>query len=149
MSTPAVSIAEDATLAEAARLMTTHRTGCLPVVSTEGKMTGVLTERSFLPSERHLPLTNEPVAWLGGQQIGDFESFESALIRLQNMPVKPAVTGCRRRVLEETTLHEVAHTLFHEGINHVVVVRDDVPADVISRHDLVRVFAEVSETELR
>jgi CBS domain-containing protein len=47
MSAPVVSIAAEATLAEAAGLMLRHRIGCLPVVD-KGRLAGILTESDIL-----------------------------------------------------------------------------------------------------
>lgn len=47
MSTPPRSIAVDATIQEAARLMSEHKIGCLPVLDGE-KLVGILTETDVL-----------------------------------------------------------------------------------------------------
>ncbi|WP_327319561.1 CBS domain-containing protein [Streptomyces sp. NBC_01235] len=48
MSTPAVTVRADATVAEAARLMTEHRVERLPVVDEEGTLAGIVTRRDVL-----------------------------------------------------------------------------------------------------
>ena len=47
MTTELVTTTPDTPLAEAARLMTRHKLGCLPVVE-EGKLVGILTEGDFV-----------------------------------------------------------------------------------------------------
>ncbi|MFF3200999.1 CBS domain-containing protein [Streptomyces sp. NPDC002962] len=48
MSAPAVTVRADATVAEAARLMTEHRVERLPVVDEEGSLVGIVTRRDLL-----------------------------------------------------------------------------------------------------
>ncbi|MFJ8114289.1 CBS domain-containing protein [Streptomyces sp. NPDC096132] len=48
MSVPAVTVHADATVAEAARLMTEHHVERLPVVDEEGTLTGIVTRRDLL-----------------------------------------------------------------------------------------------------
>lgn len=67
MTSPAITIHPNATLAEAAQLMIDHQVGCLPIVDEEDRLIGLLTERSFFPSERKLPFTNQRMAWLLGE----------------------------------------------------------------------------------
>ena len=57
MTSPAITVGPDATLIEAAKIMVSHRIGCLPVVNDELQVLGIITERSFFPSEKncHLP----------------------------------------------------------------------------------------------
>ena len=47
MSSPPIVVDETTSLKEAAGLMIENRIGCLPVVDEQGKMTGVVTERTF------------------------------------------------------------------------------------------------------
>ena len=75
MTSPAITIHPDATLAEAAQLMIDHRIGCLPIVDEEDGLIGLLTERSFFPSERKLPFTNQRMAWLLGEWVGDLHDL--------------------------------------------------------------------------
>jgi CBS domain-containing protein len=60
MTTNVVTIAEDATAADAAQLMLQHRISALPVVDSSGRLTGIvsegdLTRRAELGTERARP----------------------------------------------------------------------------------------------
>lgn len=48
MSKSPIAIATDATLREAARLIITHKIGCLPVVDEAGSVVGLVTETDLL-----------------------------------------------------------------------------------------------------
>jgi CBS domain-containing protein len=48
MSTPVVTVTDDATVAGAARLMTQHNVKRLPVVDADGRLTGIVSRRDVL-----------------------------------------------------------------------------------------------------
>ena len=48
MTSPAVTIHPDATIAAAARLMNSHHIRCLPVVDADGKLVGIVSRRDLL-----------------------------------------------------------------------------------------------------
>jgi len=48
MTTRPITVTEDVSAAEAVELMLEHKIGCLPVVSDDGHMVGLITETDFL-----------------------------------------------------------------------------------------------------
>ena len=140
MTSPAITIHPNATLAEAAQLMIDHQVGCLPIVDEEDRLLGLLTERSFFPSERKLPFTNQRMAWLLGEWVSDLHDLEETVAEVRNLRVADAEVY-RRSVREDTPLADVANELLHEAVHHLVVERDGKVVGVISRRDLIKVFA--------
>lgn len=139
MSSPAITIQPDATLADAARLMLDHKIGCLPVVDADGMVVGILTERSFFPEERGLPFSTERVAWLLGAWVGHLDQLEKTVREVREQMVAEAAEP-RHAVAEDTLLSEVAAAMLREGASHLVVEREGTAVGVVSRHDLVKVF---------
>ncbi len=48
MSTPPITVSSKTIIKDAARLMYDNRIGCLPIVDSEGKLVGIVTERDML-----------------------------------------------------------------------------------------------------
>jgi len=48
MTRDVVSVSPDASVEEAAQLLLRHKFGCLPVVSPDGKLVGIVTEHDFV-----------------------------------------------------------------------------------------------------
>jgi acetoin utilization protein AcuB len=48
MTSPVITIADDADIREAAKLMVVHRIGALPVVTARGTLAGIITETDLL-----------------------------------------------------------------------------------------------------
>ena len=139
MSTPAITIQPDATLADAARLMLDHKIGCLPVVDADGRVVGILTERCFFPEARGVPFSTERVAWLLGEWVGHLDQLEKIVGEVRELTVAEAAEQ-RDAVAEDTPLSVVAAAMLREGASHLVVAREGTAVGVVSRHDLVKVF---------
>ncbi len=147
MSSPPVVIGESTPLKEAAQLMITNRIGCLPVVDEQGKMTGVVTERTFQvqiagvkPSSAysHDRRVLEELYVAGPDRIGD---VQEAFVASHREPVSEAMLESPPTVTKETPLWQVADQLLKTHMSHLVVVQDGKPIGVIARHDLLRAYA--------
>ena len=87
MTSPAITITSDASLADAAALILSRRIGCLPVLDEAGRLMGLITDDSFFPREKQVPYTHERFAWLLGGWLGDIDQLEETLRGLRDHPV--------------------------------------------------------------
>ncbi len=108
---PIPSIRQDATLQECAQQLMKHCISSAPVVSTDGKVIGQLTECDLLKS-----FTDEAA--------GDLAALD----------VMNSSVVCYH---ESTPLHEIFRFLIRVAIPHVVMVRDNCPTGVIARSTLL------------
>ncbi|GLW73414.1 hypothetical protein Kpho02_57130 [Kitasatospora phosalacinea] len=112
MSAPAVTVAPDAPLPEAARLMADTGVGCLPVVASDGHLLGVVTDRD-LAVRRAAP---------GGDPPAEVAAVMSA----------PAVT-----VDADGTVDDAYRLFRRTGVRRLPVLRDGRPVGVLSVDDLL------------
>jgi CBS-domain-containing membrane protein len=56
---PVVTVRREASVAEAARAMVEHRTGCVLVVDTHGKLRGIVTQTDFAGDQHGVPYSME------------------------------------------------------------------------------------------
>lgn len=148
MNSPAITIPETATLADAAEVMVEKNIGCLPVVDAAGKVVGVVTERIFQaelagyrPSSS-MSLEERVLAQLyisGGNRLGSAEAwFEKA----RRASITQVMLTEEPTVLESAPLHEVAGTMLKAKLSHLVVTNDGKPVGIIARHDLLKAFVD-------
>ncbi len=137
MSSPAITISSDATLADAAALILSRRIGCLPVLDDAGGLMGLITDDSFFPREKQVPHTHERFAWLLGGWLGDIDQLDETLRSLRDHPVTDGLIE-RQPVAVDTPLAGIARRLLDEHVHHVAVVKDDAVVGVISRHDMAK-----------
>lgn len=140
MAQPVVTVREDATLDEAARLMLQHRIGCLPVVDEHGVLRGIVTESDFTGEEQTLPFSAYRAPKLFGQWASKQE-IEAALEAGRSLIVREIMSAPVETVQEDDPIGDVVERMLRHDINRIPVVRDGVPVGIIARHDLLRMIA--------
>jgi CBS domain-containing protein len=108
MSSPAVTIGEDTTLADARSILEEHGFRHLPVIDGEGSLRGIVTDRdirSALPS-----------------RIGGAVNDEALLQRLGGTPVKEIMTPAPHSLTLSSTLDDALFVLEREKIGALPVV---------------------------
>jgi CBS domain-containing protein len=142
MSSPVVTIPAESSIADAARTMIEKRIGCLVVVdASSGDMVGLVTERSFFPSQGGFGYTSGDLSQLAGTWLGDLEDLEETVRAARSRPVSEVMSTDRVAVHEGDGLGDVASLLVSDRIHHVAVLRGKKAVGVISRRDLLKVFA--------
>lgn len=144
MSTQLVSIAEEATVVEAIRLMLGKNISGLPVVDARGGPVGVITEgdllrRTELGTERHHS------AWIEflrgpGRAAEDY-------VRTHTHRVADVMTPEPASVGEDAPLEDVVALMERRRIKRVLVVRDGRLVGLVSRADLLRALLADMERE--
>jgi nucleotide-binding universal stress UspA family protein/predicted transcriptional regulator len=139
MTQPALTVGEDATLEEVARLMLDHSIGCVPVVDTHGLLQGIITESDFTGQERYFPFSAYRAPQLFGEWISkeEIEAIYAAGRRMRAREIMhtPVVTAA-----EGEPVADVVEKMLRHDITRVPVVRDGVPIGIVARHDLLRLM---------
>ncbi len=140
MTTPAISIAPEAPIAEALSLMIANRIGGLPVTDAGGFVRGLLTEDTFL---RRAELDTAPEAvhgWLNVFALprGDANAYINSHGRTVGEIMTPDVP-C---VSPDTSLPEVAALMTRTSLRCLPVAVDGKLCGVITRADFVRALAD-------
>jgi CBS domain-containing protein len=136
MSRSVIAISPDAPIAQAVRLMIEHRISGLPVINTEGRAVGMLTEGDLL---RRVETGTE------GQAPGWFASFftpgrlAGQYVKTHSRHVSDIMTPNVMSVEEDTPLSDAVGLMQRHRIKRLPVVRAEIVVGIISRADLVRV----------
>lgn len=141
MTTPVVVVPETATLDEVARVMLDNKVGCVPVVSADGQITGILTAFDFVPKDFHPPLTMAVWRGLFGLNIHG-EPIHEIYNAVRSKRAFEVMTGPVQTVPEDADLDQAVNKLVVHKIDHLPVVRDGVPVGMLSRFDLLALLAE-------
>jgi CBS domain-containing protein len=140
MTRDVVTVAPDATLRMAARLMTKHGISALPVVKG-GVAVGVVSETDLIQPAAALPRRGE--WWL--HQLADEVEIApefAAALRDAGRSVGQVMQGDLVWVPETAPLSQVARMMAEEGVRRVLVLRDGAVAGIVSRRDVVRALAQ-------
>jgi CBS domain-containing protein len=138
MTSPAVTIAVDATIDEAVRLMLENRLSGLPVVDSADCIVGVLTEgdllrRAELGTERKRPRWLEFVL---GPAAGARD-----YVHAHGRRVSEVMTDDPTCIGERTPLSEIVDLMEKRRVKRLPVTRDGRVVGVVSRADVIRALA--------
>lgn len=138
MTTPVVSVAPDATVAEAIALMTGHRISGLPVIDARGALAGMVSEGDFLRRTENGTLGDRP-GWL--------ETFifpgaaAERYARTHARHVREVMTRDVAWISQEAPLHEAVAMMEARGVKRLPVLAGETVAGIISRADVLRTLA--------
>lgn len=141
MSSPPVTIGADASIADAAKIMVERRIGCVPVVDGSGNLLGLVTDRMFFPTPGGFGYTSGDLSQLAGMWLGDLANLEETVRSARSKHVREVMTTERISVHEDDPISGVAEQLVSDRVYHVAVVRGRKVVGIISRRDILKVFA--------
>ena len=141
MRQPVISMREDDSLEEAARVMLEHNLRGVPVVNEQGKMSGFLSVSDYLAKDARVPFTRYYAPQLFGKWI-DQESLEKIYEEARTTPVKEVMSTDVISVTEDDSLEKLVELMLNRDLNRIPVVRDGVPVGIVARFDLLRLMME-------
>jgi CBS domain-containing protein len=139
MSQPVVTIRENASLEDAARLMLDKNIGCLPVVDESGKLRGIVTESNFTAKEKGVPFSTFRAPQLLGQWMSD-KNVEQIYDAARRIAIKEIMTAPVIFLQEDDRINKAVELMLKHNINRLPVLRGDVPVGIVARHDLLRLL---------
>lgn len=146
MTAGAATIRQDASLADAARMMLQHHVSGLPVTDADGTLVGMVTERDLLRrfeigTDRERP--GWVAMWLSPAALAE------EYVKTHGRKVHEIMTTDVVSVRTDTPLEEVAETMERRGFKRVPVVRGGKIVGIVSRANfllaLSRRLGDVSE----
>jgi CBS domain-containing protein len=142
MSQEVISIAPDAGIAEAARLMLHHDISGLPVINDQNLLVGMITERDLL---RHHELGTQAHRPRWVQALLDPAFLSAERSRAAGRTVAEVMSGAPATVTEATPLGKVADLMQIHGVKRLPVIRGTLVVGIVSRKDLLRAFADIGQ----
>jgi len=141
MTSDVVSIAPDATILEAARLMLQHRISGLPVIAASGTLVGMVTEGDFL--RRSETGTQRKRGRLLEFLLGPGRLADE-YVHASGRKVDEVMTGEVHTVEEDAPLEKVVHLMERHRIKRIPVVRNGKVVGIVTRANLMRAVAALA-----
>lgn len=138
MSTPVISVTEDASVADVARLLLSKGISGVPVLDAGGRLVGIVSEGDLV---RRVESGTErtPSWWL--RVFGDGEDQVREYAKTHGRRVRDVMSREVTTVREETPIAEIAELLERRRIKRVPVVRGDEVVGIVSRANLLQALA--------
>jgi CBS domain-containing protein len=144
MTSPLVTIAKDATVAEAARTMAETGVSGLPVVDAMGKLAGIVTEGDLL---RRKELGSEIRRSWWARLFRDDKSLAGEFARAHGRFVREVMTRNVVCVRDDTPIGRVAELMASLDVKRLPVLKDGALAGIVSRRDVIGALAKLAEAE--
>jgi CBS domain-containing protein len=135
MTHQVLAVDPEAPLVQAIRLMTQHKVSGLPVVSSDGRIVGILTEGDLL---RRVETGTEgkQAGWLTNLLLPG--RIADNYVTTHARRVNEVMTSEVITISEDTPLQEVVALMQRHHVKRLPVIRDGKLVGVVSRADLVR-----------
>jgi len=137
-----VTVAPDAPILDAARLMLDHKISGLPVVDATGRVVGIISEPDLL-RQRDGGEGKPGAYWLQFMIEKPQSAGETA--RFLDRKVSEAMTPDPIVVAPSASVREACRLIEQHGVKRLPVVKDGKLVGIIARADLVRAFARATE----
>ena len=141
MTRDVATVTPEASVREAAGLMTEKRVSGVPVVAADGRLIGMLTASDLL--HRVETGTEKRRSWVA-KFFSNPDEMARQYAKSHGLKVHEVMSRHVISVREDAGLSEVADVLDTNKLKRVPVVRGGALVGIISRGDLVRVLSQVS-----
>ena len=138
MTTKVMTVGENASVAEVAKLLAEHGISAVPVVDTDNRVIGMVSEGDLL--HRTETGTEQRRSWWL-EMMASTNQLAGNYVKSHGANVKDVMTRDVISVTDTTTLADIAILLEANRIKRVPVVRDGKLVGIVSRANLVRALA--------
>ena len=138
MTNDVITVGEDASVQEVARLMAEHGISAVPVVDRERRLVGMVSEGDLL--HRTETGTERRRSWWL-DMVAATNQLAGEYVKSHSGSVKDVMTRDVISVTEETTVGDIAILLETNRIKRVPVLRDGRLVGIVSRANLVQALA--------
>jgi CBS domain-containing protein len=136
-----ISVAPDASILEAVRLMLQNGVSGLPVVDTEGNLAGIVTEGDFLRRAETGTRQKSP-RWL--EFLIGTGSLAEDYVHTHGRKVEEVMTRDPHTVTVDTPIGDIVHLMEKHRIKRVPVVRGRKLVGIVSRANLMRALVSLA-----
>jgi CBS domain-containing protein len=140
MTRRVVSVRPEATVLEAVRLMLDNHISGLPVIDTNGKLVGIVTEGDFL-RRAETGTQRKRSRWL--ELLAGPGTLAEDYIHAHGRKVDEVMTSDPVTISEDTPLEEVVRLMERRRVKRLPVVRGNSVVGIVSRANLMHALASV------
>src|SRR5215470_9507530 len=144
MTREIVSVAPDASVLEAVRLMLQRRISGLPVIDAAGSLQGIVTEGDFL---RRVETGTERKRSRFIEFLLGPGRLATEYVHASGRKVSEVMTPDVHTVTEDAPLEQVVHLMERHRVKRIPVVRGDQVVGIVTRANLMRALASLALAE--
>ncbi|MGE4518112.1 MAG: CBS domain-containing protein [Desulfobacteraceae bacterium] len=142
MTTDVISCSADKKLKEAAQIMIEKGLSVLPVVDSDNKLIGIITESDFVGKEVEVPHAMATVKMLFGQA-HYHGNIEEVYKKAKDQPLEKVMTRHPVTISPDESLTGLVELMSSRDLKRVPVVKDKKLVGIVTRKDLIKAFSMV------
>ncbi|MDY0131252.1 MAG: CBS domain-containing protein [Desulforegulaceae bacterium] len=142
MTTDVISCNVDKTLKDAADLMLEKNISVLPVVDSDNKLLGILTESDFVGKDANIPRAMASIRMLFGKTAyrGNIEKIYR---EVKDHPLDKVMTKDPVTISADSSLTALVELMGNRNLKRIPVVKDKKLVGIVTRKDLIKAFSMV------
>jgi CBS domain-containing protein len=141
MTTDVVTVQEDTTIEQLAKVFVDRNITGVPVLSADGKLIGMVTEHDLISQNKKLHIPTVMRLFDAFIPLGGSASIEKEIQRMSASTVGEICTRELITISGETSLDEIATIMSEKGVHHLPIVQDGALVGVVDRHDVIEGIA--------
>lgn len=145
MTSPVVTVAEDDTLHNAARILLDNNISAAPVLDAGGSLVGIVSEADLI---ERLALPDSQVPSSQGAWLRNNLEAAAVFVRTHARLIRDVMTRAVITADEEAPVDELATLILDKGIKRLPILRGQHVMGIVSRVDLLRMLYTVRPMEI-
>lgn len=141
MTTDVVTVQEDTTIEQLAKVFVDRNITGVPVLSADGTLVGMVTEHDLISQNKKLHIPTVMRLFDAFIPLEGSASIEKEIKRMSASTVGEICTRELITITGETPLDEIATIMSEKGVHHLPIVEDGKLAGVVDRHDVIEGIA--------
>lgn len=140
MTRGVITVSVNSTVQSIARLLTTYRISCVPVVDECNRVVGVVREDDLFVKERRVAFSREQVPALLGEWV-DLDRLPEIYAQVRNRTAREIMRDDVRFVAADEAIAHVARLMLRRNLHEVLVLDNGTLDGIITRADIVGLLA--------
>jgi CBS domain-containing protein len=142
MTREVITITDDSTVKELARLLAIHQISGVPVIDDKGKLVGVVTESDLIFQTKKLHIPTVITILDSVFYLENPDKMGEEMKKMVGAKVKDILTSSPLTVNEDTPLDEIATMMAEKNVHTLPVVNKEILVGVIGKKDIIRTLIE-------
>lgn len=141
MVSPVISVSEDTTLEEVAKIMIKKRIGCIPVVGKKSEFLGIITENEFTSYEQKFPFSRYYAPKLFGKWITK-DNIDEMYIAARTIYAKDLMNTNPVTAEMDEPIFDLLNKMMDQSVDRVPILHNKRIVGIVTRHDLLKLIVE-------
>jgi CBS-domain-containing membrane protein len=142
MNREVITVTDESTVKELARILSLHQISGVPVVDNSGKMIGVVTESDLIYQTKKVHIPTVITILDSVFYLENPEKMGDEMKKMAGVKVKDILTSGPVTVTEETRLDEIATIMAEKNVHTLPVVNGDTLVGIIGKKDIIRTLID-------